>query len=310
LRQDLVLSSYGHLQKMILKTHTHLLLVFIKQSQAWAKRVSFLLVAVLLSVFLSACLSSGTQAPISHRKPPPSTKLSTHTVAPGETLYSIAWRYGLDYRRLAAANQIDENFEIFPGQRITLRENYVAIPNSPTQSSLVVVEQNRQVTKRARKPGSDKPSPNTQPSSRQSTNASNDRFYDKDQKINWQWPAKGPVIAKFSTRQNSQKGIDIAGNRGDTVFAAAPGKVVYAGSGLRGYGKLVIIKHSKIYLSAYAHNNRLHVKENDIVKVGQRIADVGSTGIGTNGEPKLHFQIRRNGKPVNPVSLLPKKKLG
>lgn len=114
------------------------------------------------------------------------------------------------------------------------------------------------------------------------------------------WPAQGPVIAGFDEVRN--KGIDIAGRAGDPVLAAADGQVVYAGAGLRGYGNLVIIKHSATYLTAYAHNQRLLVQEDQRVKQGQKIAEMGSSDA---DRVKLHFEIRRNGKPVDPVKLLP-----
>ena len=116
------------------------------------------------------------------------------------------------------------------------------------------------------------------------------------------------MINSFHAHRGLQKGIDIDGKQGDAVVAAASGKVVYAGNGLRGYGRLVIIKHSDVYLSAYGHNHRLRVREGDNVQAGQRIADIGSTGTEAKNQPKLHFQIRRNGKPVDPLSLLPKRK--
>lgn len=116
----------------------------------------------------------------------------------------------------------------------------------------------------------------------------------------WLWPASGQVIAGFNEATN--KGLDIAGNPGDPVIASAAGKVVYSGGGLRGYGNLVIIKHDDDYLSAYAHNQSLLVKEGDEVRKGQQIAELGSTDA---DRPKLHFEIRRQGRPVDPVQYLP-----
>ncbi|MEH6344918.1 MAG: peptidoglycan DD-metalloendopeptidase family protein [Bermanella sp.] len=121
----------------------------------------------------------------------------------------------------------------------------------------------------------------------------------------WTWPAKGKLIAKFSAKSPANKGIDIAGGLGESVTAAAAGSVVYAGSGLLGYGNLVIIKHNEQYLSAYAHNKRLLVKESQKVKAGQTIAELGSSG---TDKVKLHFEIRRQGKPVDPMLYLPRAK--
>jgi lipoprotein NlpD len=124
---------------------------------------------------------------------------------------------------------------------------------------------------------------------------------DDDDRLDWQWPARGRVVAAFSENANL-KGIDIAGTAGEPVYASAPGRVVYAGSGLRGYGKLVIIKHNKTYLSAYAHNREILVKEGQQVARGQKIAEMGNSDA---DQVKLHFEIRRLGKPMDPVRFLP-----
>jgi len=124
---------------------------------------------------------------------------------------------------------------------------------------------------------------------------------DDDDRLDWAWPAKGRVTAGFSETANL-KGIDIAGSAGDPVLATAPGKVVYAGSGLRGYGKLIIIKHNKTYLSAYAHNREILVKEGQQVAKGQKIAEMGNSDADA---VKLHFEIRRLGKPMDPARYLP-----
>jgi len=126
--------------------------------------------------------------------------------------------------------------------------------------------------------------------------ANPDTQADDDDKVDWMWPSKGRVLAKFS--ESSNKGLDVGGKIGDPVFASASGRVVYSGSGLRGYGKLVIIKHNKNFLSAYAHNSQVLVKEGQQVVKGQRIADLGDSDADS---PKLHFEIRRLGKPVDPL---------
>jgi lipoprotein NlpD len=120
--------------------------------------------------------------------------------------------------------------------------------------------------------------------------------------IEWRWPHVGTVIAAYSTSGKVNKGIDIAGNPGDSVRAAASGNVVYAGDGLLGYGNLVIVNHNEHYLSAYAHNRKVLVREGEDVTAGQKIAELGSSG---TDRPKLHFEIRKNGNPVNPVPYLP-----
>jgi lipoprotein NlpD len=124
---------------------------------------------------------------------------------------------------------------------------------------------------------------------------------DDDDRIAWVWPAKGKIVGTFSETANL-KGIDIGGTAGQPVLASAAGTVVYAGTGLRGYGKLIIVKHNKTYLSAYAHNREILVKEGEKVTKGQKIAEMGNTDA---SEVKLHFEIRRQGKPMDPVRYLP-----
>jgi lipoprotein NlpD len=122
-----------------------------------------------------------------------------------------------------------------------------------------------------------------------------------DDDVNWQWPAAGPLLAGFDESRNV-KGLALGGKPGDPVLAAADGRVVYAGSGLRGYGNLVILKHNNTYLTAYAHNQNLLVREDQVVRRGQRIAEMGSSDA---DRVQLHFEIRRLGKPVDPAKLLP-----
>jgi lipoprotein NlpD len=120
----------------------------------------------------------------------------------------------------------------------------------------------------------------------------------------WLWPTDGRVIGRFSDGVRVNKGIDIGGKLGDSVRSTRSGVVVYAGNGLAGYGNLVIIKHDDVYLSAYAHNKTILVREGQTVKAGEKIAEIGSSG---SAYPKLHFEIRRDGKPVNPIQLLSKR---
>jgi lipoprotein NlpD len=122
--------------------------------------------------------------------------------------------------------------------------------------------------------------------------------------LHWRWPADGQVLTKYQSANETRKGIKIGGKKGYAVTAAEAGKVVYSGSGLIGYGRLIIIKHNNEYLSAYGHNRKLLVKEGDWVAKGDKIAEMG---LANNGQAMLHFEIRRNGKPVNPVALLPRR---
>ena len=142
------------------------------------------------------------------------------------------------------------------------------------------------------------PAPSAVP--RQEPAGKTDSDINDEDKVDWGWPARGKILAGFSEASN--KGLDIAGKGGDPVIASAPGRVVYSGSGLRGYGKLVIIKHNKTYLSAYAHNKDILVKEGQSVVKGQKIAEIGNTDTDV---PKLHFEIRKFGKPLDPAKYLP-----
>jgi len=121
--------------------------------------------------------------------------------------------------------------------------------------------------------------------------------------LTWKWPARGRVVSRFNSADPLGKGIKIAGTRGDAIRAAEGGRVVYSGSGLIGYGRLIIVKHNDNYLSAYGHNRKILVKEGDQVTKGQKIAEMGNAN---DGNPLLHFEIRRDGKPVDPLRLLPR----
>jgi lipoprotein NlpD len=144
-----------------------------------------------------------------------------------------------------------------------------------------------------------------QPSSKEYAQIREQKNNNKPQsRLSWHWPTQGRIVEGFSVAEQGNKGIDIAGQKGQPVYAASGGKVVYAGSALRGYGKLIILKHDDDYLSAYAHNDELRVKEGDSVKGGAVIANMGSTDA---PDVRLHFEIRYRGKSINPMSYLPKR---
>lgn len=213
-----------------------------------------------------------------------------YTVEKGDTLFSIAWSYGWDYQELASANSISEQYTIYAGQKIDIsnpkRKRYVAKQTRPSRT---------QTTPRSKE--------NVSSNSTEPQYSAPISVPTTTTKV-WQWPTNGQVIGRFSTKKPQNKGIDIAGEKGDSIKAVAAGTVVYAGKGLRGYGNLVIIKHDVQYLSAYAHASRILVKEKQQINMGQVIAEVGSTG---TDKVMLHFEIRRNGRPVDPLLYLPKK---
>jgi lipoprotein NlpD len=216
-----------------------------------------------------------------------------HIVVKGDTLYSIAWRYAQDYRDLARWNNISNNYVIYPGQFIRLKpdsKKVRAIQPGPIVSKKSTTSSTSKTTKEP-----------TRESIGHKTKVSPAKHSGVNEKIRWQWPTKGKLV-KLNT-PTSKKGLDIAGRAGQKVNAAAGGDVVYSGSGLLGYGKLIIIKHSDTYLSAYAHNEKIFAKEGDKVKAGQQIATMG---LGNKGRPILHFEIRKDGTPINPLQHLPK----
>ena len=204
---------------------------------------------------------------------------ASYIVQKGDTLYSIAFRYGMDYKSLAKTNGIKPPYTIYLNQKLSLKD--VAFtplsdsgPDTDNVSRDKVKKKKVKVAKRLR-----------------------------SKSVGWSWPLQGEVLNKFSLSQPMNKGIDIAGKKDSPVFAAADGNVVYAGGNLRGYGKLVILKHEEDYLSAYGNNEVILVKEGDSVSIGSVISRVGRSA---SGEEFLHFEIRRDGKPVNPLRLLPK----
>lgn len=218
---------------------------------------------------------------------------SYHTVSKGETLYAIAWRYGLNYQELARRNGINSSYTIYPGQKIYLSGT---APRGGASSPAA-----------GRRPAAAKPAvPPSSPRSKSTTTptpVSRPAGHPASQ-IPWQWPAPGRVIGSFNSQNGLHMGVDIDGRLGESVVAAADGVVVYAGSGIRGYGNLLIIKHNDVYLSAYAHNSKLLVGEKVTVRRGQKIAEIGSSG---TDRSMLHFEIRREGKPVDPLQYLPRR---
>ncbi len=236
-----------------------------------------------LTLFLCACADENNYAPVTDVSTIEHVpKHGTYRVLPGETLYSIAWRYGLDYRYLASINHIAPPFHVVAGQRIYLKRQSSSVSRIQTPGKTIPASPIHSMVVRQ---------PVYQPI------YAVDRDASKPVAL-WNWPAHGPIVGLYST---FNKGINIGGQMGNPVFATAAGQVVYNGSGLRGYGHLVIIKHNNTYLSAYAHNSLVLVREGQRVHAGQEIAEMGHTA---SGQAMLHFEIRRNGQPVNPLSYL------
>jgi len=297
---------------------------------------SQIIISLLMAVVLAGCASKGPRAPVLERgvdgkksDAAAEAKKSSrekdwrpekHVVQKGDTLYSIAFNYGFDYHELAELNaikdpsviSIGQEIHLFPGRSMSTARPNEAVESKPVES--VVKEQPKLVkypyseaalaqiekVQEPIKPNvasvakvEDKPKPAEEMPD--ATDAG------EDAPIDWGMPAQGKLIGRFSESAN-RKGIDISGKLGQPIVASAVGKVVYSGSGLRGYGKLIIIKHNNTFLSAYAHNDKVLVKEGQSVTRGQKIAEMGKTDA---DQVKLHFEVRRLGKPVDPAKYLP-----
>lgn len=300
-----------------------------------------LALVVLLAGLVAACAST-PPAPVhdrsigAPRKPAPSRVVKPaaggeHVVVRGDTLYSIAFRNGLDYRDLARINGIAPPYTIHVGQRIRLtgaaspRVAAAPAPRQPPRAPPPRAEQPRPAPATPKAPmfedvppaapprvastppattlaPAPPPPAATPPKPAPPATGKPPVAATSNSGIAWRWPAEGPRLNGFVAGDPTRQGIDIGGRAGDAVRAAADGEVVYSGNGLIGYGELVIIKHSPALLSAYGHNRRRLVQEGDKVKAGQQIAEMGSSSA---SREMLHFEIRRNGKPVDPAAFLP-----
>lgn len=265
---------------------------------------------------------------------------STYTVKRGDTLFYIAWVTGNDFRDLAQRNNVPAPYALNVGQVLQVGnasgqpitgENAVsqasarasggatATTTSAQKSTAVVASQptitysessgEQSATKMLpnNKPATTTTTvvaPVTAPTTVSTTQPTASSTSTSSPISSWRWPTDGKVIENFSGAEGGNKGIDIAGNKGQAIVATADGRVVYAGNALRGYGNLIIIKHNDDYLSAYAHNDTMLVREQQEVKAGQKIATMGSTGTSST---RLHFEIRYKGKSVNPLQYLPQR---
>ena len=279
----------------------------------------WMLLALLSACVLAGCANKNRPAPVEDRSPNAtkapakmiagadnSGKPGYYSVKSGDTLIRIGMDNGQSWRDIARWNNIENPNLIETGQvlRVTPPEetgvvvrpvSSTNVVTSPAPASAASAPATATNTAAVRPPASAASPPNS------STPANNLANTDSaDETVSFQWPTRGNVLAGFDEVKN--KGIDISGKAGDPVLAAADGKVVYAGSGLRGYGNLVILKHNNTYLTAYAHNQSLLVKEDQAIKRGQKIAEMGNSDA---DQVKLHFEIRRQGKPVDPAKYLP-----
>lgn len=218
-----------------------------------------------------------------------SSAATQHRVAQGDTLYSIAWRHNMDVRSLAVINGLSEPYTIYPGQVLQIQDSVLPSDRLDTVPDIPVSPAGEEISAGQR--------PQAAIDGRR-VGSVNERDVEG---VTWQWPSDGRLLSMFNTN-GAARGIDIAGTQGDSVFASADGDVVYAGAGIQGAGNLVILRHSARHLSAYMHNSRMLVSEGDFVRGGDKIAEVGT---GPDGRDLLHFEVRLDGKPVNPVRYLP-----
>ncbi len=293
-----------------------------------------------LSLLLSACsFQAHTPAPVVNLNSSSSTSAPSKTnynrgtltsdqyqVKRGDTLYSISWASNKNFVDIARNNGLNAPYTIYPGQVLNLN---LAKKTTTSQKTDLSNKSQTKVVTAAAKPVVKQPvstvskqpaqtasvanKPVDQPKktaySETTNQQKNNTVVNKPESTlpkkvyKWHWPVKGKLISRFSATEQGNKGIKIAGSRGDRIKAAADGRVVYAGNALRGYGNLVIIKHSDDYLSAYAHADTILVKEKQFVTAGQTVANMGSTG--TN-QVMLHFEIRYHGQSVDPLKYLPK----
>ena len=280
--------------------------------------------------FVAGCGGGGAVAPV--QSPTESAipgRGREHVVGRGDTVYAIAWRHGVDYRVLARVNSIPDPYTILPGQRLLIPEPGDVVPLAPEPGAVLNepvargdvsthgVDTPELPVVRPMPPSSPEPEPSIKPPRKAlaeaevqspqlvpgpvSTPAPEPSLAARMVAgLSWTRPTVGRTVKGFGIGGN--KGLDIEGVFEQPIRAAARGRVVYAGSGLIGYGKLVIVKHDSRLLSAYAHNEKLHVGEGNAVKGGQHIADMGRSD---KGHVMLHFEIRRDGKPVDPLRFLP-----
>lgn len=262
------------------------------------KRVTRWVIGGLLLGLLGGC---GRMLPVGGRD-----ELIKYTVSPGDTLYSISWRHGYDHREVAAWNRIRPPYSIYPGQQLLL----IAPHQMNTRPVAAAANDAAPATSAASDPVSRPAVVAAAPVATRAVGKPPAARVEKppvshQQKgVSWRWPSEGVIVSGFDPA-NGKKGLDIRGQLGQGVVAAAAGNVVYSGSGLIGYGNLLIIKHNDTYLSAYGHNRQLLVKEGAEVKRGEKIAEMGDSG---KEGVILHFEIRRDGKPVNPLTYLPKRR--
>lgn len=279
--------------------------------------MNYLTVLLLLLLSLSGCSSSsGGRASVRDLTKKNSVNNKTYTVRSGDTLYSIAWKNSLNVNTLIKRNHLNKPYIIHAGDLLYLRSD-APTKGLKTRKKAKKTDLSSQKTEKKGTTSCTGQSCNKNHSQevvhkktkvysakKVDVKTTNNTKKSNNKVGRWSWPTKGKLTKTFSSSKATMKGISITNQRKTAIYAAAAGKVVYAGSGLRGYGNLIIIKHNYDYLSAYAHNEKLLVSENDAIKVGQKIALMGDS---ETDHIHLHFDIRYRGKSVDPLRYLPKR---
>ncbi|MBQ4831956.1 peptidoglycan DD-metalloendopeptidase family protein [Pseudoalteromonas sp. MMG010] len=273
------------------------------------KKHCILHVIFFFNLLLLGCSSRNAPAPVSSLNSNVNDSIHSfniyngdYTVRKHDTLYSISFSSGVDFRELAKINSISAPYVIYPGQVISLipsSNKIIAKQNvkkTPKKTNIIKQKNNKKLNKEL-----DKPKQREYVKPKVSNKVSHSKHLSNN-KIKWIWPAKGKIAKHFSNKENGYKGLQITNKKGAPVLAAAKGTVVYAGNALRGYGNLIILKHNDDYLSAYAHNSKLLVKEKQEINAGQKIAEIGNS---ESPVTALRFEIRYRGKAVNPAKYLP-----
>lgn len=285
---------------------------------------------------IAGCKEDYIPAPITDGWRHEKAKESLYTVQSDDTIYSIAWAFDLDYRHLAQINHLAPPYSLSQGQKLRIYHGQLeaqthaiaeaaqfieekiemtevephplqheqALPFEESEELVIRPQQSKQPTVQHEEEHPHSAPHQLKPVQQHLPQPKADSVIKVPAVISakgWQWPAQGKMVQGFSRENGALRGIDIAGSEGSPVLATRAGKVVYSGNGLRGYGKLLIIKHNDEFLSAYAHNHTLLVREGQQVRQGQEIATMGKTGAGS---VKLHFEIRRAGKPIDPLHYL------
>lgn len=284
------------------------------------KKIAYYVLSLPFFFVLSACSTTETDAPVVEGWKQTQAASSSYRVQKEDTIYSVAWAFGMDYHTLVELNHLKAPYRLSPGQTLRMssapspsRDTYTSSPASapvqtattypagPVSTPTSYVDESEPVAVTQPTTTPESTTTATPAASTEETKPTVKPAQSATPTGSWVWPTQGAVVRHFSAAAGGSKGLDISGHLGQPVMATAKGKVVYTGASLAGYGNLIIIKHTDAELSAYAFNKVIAVKEGELVQAGQTIARMGKN---ESGKTLLHFEIRKNGKPVDPAAYL------